>query len=240
MWRCGTTRACPRQTIPCRLSDATVQHYIDLITQFIHTNQAWAGPLLGLAAFGESLVLLGFFIPATALLLVAGTLMGSEVLPVTSTLVWLVVGSTLGDAVSYWLGRWAGPSLMRRWPLRGHRRGVAHARLFFIRYGFVAIFLGRFLGPVRSTIPLVAGMMRMRERPFQLANVGSAVVWVFTLIAPGYLVARGAAAAGMMGPEQILTTLTLVVILSVLGTLVGARFFQHAARKREARGTVGR
>lgn len=209
-----------------------MQHYLDLITQFIAQHQAWAGPLLALAAFGESLVLIGFFIPATALLLVAGTFIGTGTLPLVSTFLWLIGGAILGDAVSYWFGRWAGPPLVQRWPLRSHRRGVAAARLFFIRYGFVAIFLGRFLGPVRSTIPLVAGMMRMRERPFQAANVASAVVWVAAMLAPGYLVARGAAAAGLMGPEQLLTTITLVIVLSVLGTLVGARFFQFAARRR--------
>ena len=210
-----------------------MQYYIDLITQFIADHQAWAGPLLALAAFGESLVLIGFFIPATALLLVAGTLIGTGTLPLTSTFLWLIAGAIVGDAISYWVGRWAGPTLVHRWPLRSHRRGVAAARLFFIRYGFVAIFLGRFLGPVRSTIPLVAGMMRMRERSFQAANIASAIVWVMTMLAPGYLVARGAAAAGLMGPEQLLTTITLVVVLSVLGTVVGARLFHFAARRRD-------
>lgn len=78
-------------------------------------------------------------------------------------------------------------------------------------------------------------MMRMRERPFQLANAASAVVWVVAMLAPGYLIARGAAAAGMLGPEQLLTTITLVIILTVAGTLMGARFFQYASRKREAK-----
>ncbi len=212
-----------------------MQYYIDLITQFIADHQAWAGPLLGLAAFGESLVIIGLFIPATALLLVAGTFIGTGTLPLVSTLLWLLLGAVLGDAVSYWLGRWAGPKLLQNWPLRRYRRGVAHARLFFIRFGFMAIFLGRFLGPVRSTIPLVAGMMRMRERPFQLANAASAVVWVLAMLAPGYLIAQGAAAAGILGPEQLLTTITLVIILTVAGTLMGARFFQYASRKREAK-----
>ncbi len=47
---------------------------------FIETHQAWAPLLVGLLAFGESLVLLGVFIPATALLLVVGGLAGSGVL----------------------------------------------------------------------------------------------------------------------------------------------------------------
>lgn len=209
-----------------------MEHYIDQLTQFIQTHQLWAGPLLALFTFGESLVIIGFFIPATALLLVVGTLLGSGVLPVWSTLAWLTAGAILGDAISYWIGRYYGPALVRRRPLNRYRRAVAHGRLFFIRFGFASIFIGRFLGPVRSTVPLVAGMMRMRSRPFQLANVASAVVWVVSLLAPGYVVARGADAAGLMGTEQLLTTITLVIVLSALGTVAGARFFRFATRRR--------
>src|SRR5690606_15403276 len=97
---------------------------------------------------------------------------------------------------------------------------------------FASIFIGRFLGPVRSTVPLVAGMMRMRARPFQLANVASAVVWVISLLVPGYLVARGAGAAGLMGTEQLLATITMVIVLSALGTVLGARIFRFATRRR--------
>lgn len=209
-----------------------MDHYITLVTEFIQVHHAWAGPLLALATFGESLVLIGFFIPATALLLVVGTLVGSGVLPAVPLLLWLIAGAVVGDAVSYWFGRWAGRGLVRRPPLNRYRRQVAQARLFFIRYGFVSIFLGRFLGPIRSTIPLVAGMMRMRARPFQLANVSSAIIWVFAMLAPGYLVARGAGSAGMMASEQLITVVTMVIVLSVVGTVVGTRFMHHVARKR--------
>lgn len=211
-----------------------MDHYITLVTEFIKVHHVWAGPLLALATFGESLVLVGFFIPATALLLVVGTLVGSGVLPAGPLLLWLIAGAVVGDAVSYWFGRWAGRGLARRPPLNRYRRQVAQARLFFIRYGFISIFLGRFLGPIRSTIPLVAGMMRMRARSFQLANVSSAIIWVIVMLAPGYLVAKGAGSMGMMAGEQLITIVTMVIVLSVLGTVVGARFMQHVARKRVA------
>lgn len=201
-------------------------------TAFIEVHHVWAGPLLALVTFGESLVVVGFLIPATALLLLAGTLVGSGVLAPGSLLLWLVGGAVLGDAVSYWLGRWAGPTLIQRWPLNKHRKGVARARLFFMRYGFLSIFIGRFLGPVRSTIPLVAGMMRMRQLGFQLANVSSAVVWVVAMLTPGYLAARGASAAGMMAGEQAMTVVLLIVVLSAAGALIGARFLRAATRRR--------
>ena len=46
-----------------------MDQYIDKIGVLIETNQAWAGPITFLLTLGESMVLLGLFIPATALML---------------------------------------------------------------------------------------------------------------------------------------------------------------------------
>jgi membrane protein DedA with SNARE-associated domain len=63
---------------------------------------------------------------------------------------------------------------------------VARARLFFRRYGFAAVLLSRFLGPMRAVVPLVAGVMEMNSQRFQAANVIAAVIWVPAISAPGY------------------------------------------------------
>lgn len=152
----------------------------------ITENARLAGPIIGLLAFAESLIVVGMFVPAIALMIAIGGLIAAGVLDPGPVLIWAVIGSTLGDWVSYLLGRWIGPSIYRCWPLRNHRSAVARARLFFRRYGFVSVFLGRFFGPVRATIPLVAGVMQMPNRSFQIANVTSALLWVPALLAPGY------------------------------------------------------
>lgn len=169
--------------------------YIDKIGTFIEANQEWAGPITFLLTLGESLLVLGLLIPATALMLLTGGLTGAGTLSAWNILAWGVAGAVLGDALSYLIGRWLGPGVTRRWPLSTQRTAVARARLFFYRYGFASVFLGRFLGPIRSTIPTVAGIMGMNHARVQLANVLSAVVWLPAMLAPGYFAARGLAAA---------------------------------------------
>lgn len=169
--------------------------YIDVIGEIIRSNQIGAGPIIGLLTLAESMLIIGFFVPATALLLMIGGLVGNGLLDPVSVLVWGIGGAILGDALSYWIGRWAGPSLVHCWPMSKHRRSVARARLFFSRFGFLSILIGRFLGPIRSTIPTVAGIMRMPQWRFQLANALSALVWVPMLMAPGFLAVRGLDAA---------------------------------------------
>lgn len=169
--------------------------YIDRVGLFIEANQAWAGVITFFLTMGESMLVLGLFIPATALLLLTGGLIGAGTLSATSILAWGVAGAVVGDALSYYIGRWLGPSFLRRWPLSTQRSAVARARLFFYKYGFASVFFGRFLGPIRSTIPTVAGIMGMSHWRFQIANVLSALVWMPVMLAPGYLTARGLSSA---------------------------------------------
>lgn len=200
----------------------------DLIDQaglFIETNQAWAGPIIALLTLGESLIIVGLFIPATALLLLVGGLVGAGTLPLAPILLWGIAGAIVGDAISYFLGRWMGPSVVRRWPLNTQRSAVARARLFFHRYGFVSILVGRFLGPIRSTIPLVAGIMSMSNTRFQAANVLSAILWMPMIMAPGYLTAKGVEHAG--NTQQF-----GLIFGSALSVVVGVWLFIAATKKR--------
>jgi membrane protein DedA with SNARE-associated domain len=148
------------------------------IKAYVLHHKDWAGPILGVIAFGESLVLVGLFFPATLIMVFAGLAIEQGKLDPVSVIGWSIAGAVLGDIVTYWIGRWIGPKVVHHWPLNRDKTAVARARLFFRKYGFLSIFIGRFLGPVRPTIPLVAGIMRMRHVTFQIANVTSAIAWV--------------------------------------------------------------
>ena len=157
----------------------------------IATHKTWAGLVVGALSFGESLVVLGLLVPGTAVLIVIGGFIGAGVIDPWPVVIGAVVGAALGDAVSFYLGVWLGNGAFRRWPLDRYREAIGRARLFFYRYGFAAVFLGRFFGPVRATVPLVAGMMGMSARRFQVANVLSALLWAPVILGPGWLMARG-------------------------------------------------
>ncbi|BAV63728.1 DedA family protein [Sphingobium cloacae] len=187
----------------------SIDEWIAGLLALITDNAALAGPVIGLLAFAESMIVIGMFVPAIALMMAMGGLIAAGFLDPLPVLFWAIVGSILGDWISYLLGRWIGPSAYRRWPLRHHRAAVARTRLFFRRYGFVSVFLGRFFGPVRATIPLVAGVMQMPGRSFQMANISSAVIWVPALLAPGYL-------AGASLPAEMLDGRLILGMVGIL------------------------
>ena len=53
------------------------------------------------------------------------------------------------------------------------------------KWGILAIFIGRFFGPLRASVPLVAGIFEMPYWRFQFANFTSAFVWAGVLLVFG-------------------------------------------------------
>lgn len=152
---------------------------------FIEQHRAWAGLIFGLMAFGESMVVIGVLIPATTVMLGAGALVGAGTLPFLDLWIGGAIGAALGDTLSYWIGLKLGTAVHRLWPFSRHPEMLAAARALFARWGWLAVWIGRFIGPLRASVPTFAGVAEMRPLTFQLANFGSAIAWIPVLIFPG-------------------------------------------------------
>lgn len=196
---------------------------------FIQTHQQWAGVMVGLLALGESLLVIGILIPASVLMLLVGGLVGHGVLNPLPIIAWGAVGAIVGDALSYYLGRLLGPTILRRWPLSKQRRAVARARYFFYKHGMLSIFAGRFMGPLRAVVPTVAGVLKMSHWRFQIANVLSAFIWIPVMLIPGYVAGRSLDAANTGSHSGVLAGVALSVILAVWIT---ARIMRKRRRRR--------
>jgi len=209
-------------------------------TIFIVRHSWWAGPVIGVLAFCESLVLIGVLIPATALMMAVGGRIATGLLDPAPIVSCAIVGAVLGDWLSFELGRWIGPSAFRRWPFSRYRHAAARARLFFRRYGVVSVLFGRFLGPVRATVPLVAGLTGMRQRSFQIANIVSALIWVPALFAPGYLAARSLGGREALTQTHVVLFGLCIAAVTVAGGIIGAKAIGGGAKRRERRRSARR
>ncbi|RYC31610.1 DedA family protein [Lichenibacterium minor] len=155
------------------------------IVGFVRDHEAWAAPICFALAFGESLAFVSFLLPATLVLVAVGGLVGQAGLAFLPVFVAAAVGAALGDWLSFWLGRHFEDRVAGLWPLSRHPGMLVRARSYIDRWGAVGVFLGRFLGPLRATVPLIAGLAAMPALPFQAANWTSALVWAFLVLAPG-------------------------------------------------------
>ncbi|WP_092828710.1 bifunctional DedA family/phosphatase PAP2 family protein [Vreelandella subterranea] len=142
--------------------------------------------LLGISLL-ESLALIGLLVPGVVLITALASIAGHQMV----ALPWLIgaafTGAVLGDGLSYFLGYRHRDTVITRWPLSQHPEWINRGARFFERYGIYSVFIGRFVGPVRPIIPLIAGMMHMPSRTFLLANVASAALWAPAYVLPGFL-----------------------------------------------------
>ena len=154
---------------------------------FIRINQAWAVPIVFGLAFGESLAFISLLLPATAILFGLSAFLGASGISFWPCWVAAAAGATLGDAVSYWVGLHFKERIAHVWPLTRTPDLLPRGQRFFARWGVWGVFVGRFFGPLRAAVPLVAGTCAMPQLPFQLANVSSAMLWAAGILSPGLL-----------------------------------------------------
>ena len=94
------------------------------------------------------------------------------------------------DIAAYWLALVFKDRLLQMWPLAGHPDLVRRSVAFFNKWGMLAVFVGRFFGPFRAVVPLIAGLNAMPWLNFQIANVASAALWAAGILLPGFVGVR--------------------------------------------------
>lgn len=154
------------------------------ITGVARTHHAWILPIAFAIAFSESFVGVSFIIPGTFMLVTLGGVIGASHISVIPAWAGAVTGSILGDWISFWIGFHYHHQILHIWPFKRFEAQIEKGLHFFHRWGSWAIFIGRFLGPFRATVPLVAGMSELEFWPFQIANAASALIWAYVLLAP--------------------------------------------------------
>ena len=75
--------------------------------------------------------------------------------------------------------------------MRHHPEWIAGAEAYFQRYGIASLLVGRFIGPLRPMLPMVAGMFDMPFPRFAAVSLLAAAGWSRRLSAAGLGHRRG-------------------------------------------------
>jgi membrane protein DedA with SNARE-associated domain len=180
---------------------------------WIAQHPHFAGLAVFLIALAESLAVVGLLVPGVAMMFAAGALVGAGALAFEPICAYAVAGAIAGDGLSFWLGWHYRHRLNSLWPFTRHPGMIDGGVAFFRRYGGRSVLFGRFVGPVRAVIPLVAGMLAMPVRRFIAINVLSALLW-----GPAYLLPGMAFGASVDLASQVTGRLAalLIALLAVL------------------------
>lgn len=168
-----------------------MSHWFDTLALWLESNPHWLALTLLIMACVECLAIVGLLIPGTVMLFSLGVLAGSGALELWQTLLLGYVGGLLGDLASYGLGRRYHQGIRNLSPLRKHPGWLSGAERYFERYGVASLLVGRFIGPLRPMLPLVAGMLDMPFVRFLLVSLLAAAGWSVAYLLPGW--ATGAA-----------------------------------------------
>jgi len=197
-----------------------MQEFLLNLTTWITSHPNLAGLTIFITSFAESLAFVGLIMPGAAMMLTAGALIATGALSFWPTMIWAVCGAVLADGLSFWLGHRFKDhirsfSLFARYP-----DVLTRGEDFFNRHGGKSVFFGRFVGPIRPVIPIVAGMMGMGHTRFTLYNILSALGWAPAYLLPGMAFGASLALAGEVAGRLAI----LLVLLMLLGWLVFSVF----------------
>ena len=145
--------------------------------------------LYGLPVFSSLIFItsLGIPLPATFMLVAAGSFVQLGDMNLAWVLVLGAVASVVGDQVAYAIGRWGGPRLTQRltgW--FGGARQLDKAENAVHRWGWAGIFFSRWLvTPLSPWINYTSGITCYSYRRFLLWDVSGEVLWVILYVVAG-------------------------------------------------------
>ncbi len=140
-----------------------------------------------LISFIESLAIIGSVVPGSVTMTIIGTMIGSTLLPLYPAVMAAFTGAMVGDILSFYVGYVYQEKVRALKWMQNHQAWWSKSEAFIVKHGFMSVIIGRFFGPMRSMIPMIAGLLKMRPIHFVFAAIPAASLWVLVYLTPGLL-----------------------------------------------------
>jgi membrane-associated protein len=132
----------------------------------------------------------------------------------------LFLAATLGYLVAYIFGGKIGPRLFKRKDsLLFKQENVKKAQDFYDKHGGKTIVLARFVPIVRTFVPLIAGIGKMKYKTFMTFNLIGGALWIFGVTYFGYFLGAWLTSIGVDPDTVLLPIVALILIVSIAPAL---------------------
>lgn len=161
---------------------------VESLLNFIGSMGNWGYIVMFIVAFLECSAFLGMVVPGETLVVIAGFLSVQGYFDIKICAIIICLGAIFGDSFGYALGRILGRGYFER-----HKRflfikykHIQRVEDYFQKHGGKTVFLGKFIGFLRSFGPFTAGMSKMPYRVFVVYNVSACIIWALVFSLLGY------------------------------------------------------
>lgn len=207
-----------------------LDHFIDSTVHYLHQHPHMGELFAFVVAFLESLPIVGTIIPGSITMTAVGAMIGSGLIPGYLTLAIASIGAYIGDIVGFACGRIFKDKIRHVWPFRKHPKIIDLSEAFIRKHGGKSILIGRFVGAVRSAVPMVAGVLHLSWIRFNIAALPTAILWSVVYCLPGIILG----AFSMEIPPKLLTEYIVIGVVIIVGLWfvfwLVQRFFRHITK----------
>jgi len=105
----------------------------------------------------------------------AGILSSMGKMDITTSIAIATVANILGDNLLFYLARTNKDAVKKH--LTKHKRKIAWTNLLMRRYGWLAVFLQKYIYGVKTLVPIVMGLTKYDLKKFTILNIPASIVW---------------------------------------------------------------
>ena len=165
-----------------------ILHSNDFITEWIKEYGTWIFGLIFVVIFCETGLVFLPLLPGDSVIFAVGAIAASN--PKLNVWAWFVIlifAAVLGDSVNYEIGKRFGRRIIEYKRIRLVKpENLEKADAFIAKHGGKAIFLARFMPIIRTIVPFVIGIGKLKYNKFLTYNALGGVIWVSLFLGMGY------------------------------------------------------
>jgi len=105
----------------------------------------------------------------------AGILSAMGKMDIETSIIVATISNFLGDSFLFWLSRSNKKDVMRY--MKKYRRKIAWTNLLMRRYGWLTVFIQKYIYGVKTLVPIIMGLSKYDFKKFLILNLFASILW---------------------------------------------------------------
>ena len=186
------------------------------IFKIVNMFGVWFYILIFIVIFLETGFFMALILPEESLLFLLGSLCSAGITNIFTVTFLIVFASIIGDSVSYLIGLKVGNRILNcEKDYISSKKYIIKSQEFYNKGGNKAVILSRLIPLVRTFVPFVAGMARMKYSKFIVLDIIGSVPWILVYVGGGYFFGNIS-----IVKDNFSLVLMGVVLISILPVLI--------------------